>query len=61
MEGLKLEKFVIEVCRIGYGFHKFEIEAETKEQAEEIALNQAGDFEYSENSSKYEISTVWEF
>lgn len=50
------KKFDVEVVRIGYGFATIPVEAETQEQADEMALDQAGDHEFSEKSSDYEIA-----
>jgi hypothetical protein len=49
------QKFLIPVVRIGYGFKTIEVEAESQEEAEELALDEAGDHEYSEKESQYEI------
>lgn len=52
------QKYKIPLVRIGYGFHIAEIEAESQDEAEQIALDNAGDYEYSEKSSEYEIEGV---
>lgn len=49
------QKFSIPVVRIGYGFKTIEVEADSQEEAEELALDEAGDYEYSEKESQYEI------
>lgn len=51
----KKQKFSIPVVRIGYGFATIEVEASSQEEAEQLALDEAGDHEYSEKSSDYEI------
>ena len=50
--------FCVEVTRIGFGSHTFEISNVTAERAQRIALNQAGDHEFSEKHSEYEIQSV---
>jgi hypothetical protein len=53
-----MSTFVVGVTRIGYGYRDFEIEAETSEEAREKALDIAGNFEFNEKTSDYEISGV---
>jgi hypothetical protein len=48
--------FSVEVCRVGYGFATIEVMAISQEDAEEKALDEAGDHEYSEKSSEYSIA-----
>jgi hypothetical protein len=50
------QTFDIEVIRIGYGSRTISVEAETYEQAQELALDKAGDYEYSEKSADYELA-----
>jgi len=52
------QKFSIPVVRIGYGFKTIEVEANSQEEAEQLALDEAGDHEYSEKSSDYEIEGI---
>lgn len=47
--------FKVPVRRIGYSFKTIEVEAHSEEEAEEIALEEAGSYEFSESSSEYEI------
>jgi hypothetical protein len=49
------QKFTVPVVRIGYGFTNIEVEATNQEEAEQLALDEAGDHEYSEKSSEYEV------
>src|ERR1035437_49209 len=51
-----MKKFSIEVTRIGFGFYTIEVEAKNQKEAEEKALSEAGDHEYSEKSAEYEIA-----
>lgn len=50
-----MEKFKVPVVRIGYGFTTIEVEAKNQEEANEKALDQAGDHEYSEKTSEYQL------
>lgn len=47
------KKFSVAVCRTGYGHANIEVEAFTAEEAEELALEEAGDHSFSENNSEY--------
>lgn len=47
--------YSVPVVRIGYGFKNIEVEANSQEEAEQLALDEAGDHEYSEKESQYEI------
>lgn len=49
------EEYEVSVCRTGYGFHKILVQARSQEEAEELALEEAGDHEYSEKSSEYTL------
>ncbi len=55
-----MPKFKVEMCRIGYGFKTFEVEASTRFDAEEKAYEDAGNYEYPEKSSNYEIDAIEE-
>jgi len=46
------------VCRTGYGFADFVIKARTAAEAEEVALDCAGDRYYNEKNSDYEVDWV---
>lgn len=50
--------FCVEITRIGFGSHTFEIPNVTADEAERIALSQAGDHEFSEKHSEYEVQSV---
>jgi len=50
------KEFNIQVCRTGYGFANIKVSANTREEAEEIALEDAGDYSYNENDADYTIS-----
>jgi hypothetical protein len=48
--------FDIEVRRIGFGFRTIKVYADDQVEAEEIALNTAGDYEFSEKTADYDIA-----
>ncbi|ODU24413.1 MAG: hypothetical protein ABS95_01895 [Verrucomicrobia bacterium SCN 57-15] len=50
--------FCVEITRIGFASHTFEIPDVTAEAAERIALGQAGGHEFSEKHSEYEVQSV---
>ncbi len=51
--------FCVEIARIGFGSHTFEISNATAAEAEQIALDQAGNCEFSEKHSEYETQSVY--
>lgn len=54
------KKFKVEVCRTTYSFNKIEVEAETPEEAKEIALEKAGNYLYSESNVEYTAEDVFD-
>lgn len=50
--------FCVEVTRIGFGSHTFEIPNVTAKVAQQMALEQAGNHEFSEKHSEYEVQAV---
>ena len=56
----KKSNFCVEITRIGYGSKTFEISDVTAEHAERIALEQAGNHEFTEKNSEYEVQSVSE-
>ena len=55
-----MKKFKVEVCRTSYSFNKIEVEAETPEEAKEIALEKAGNYLYSESNVEYTTEVVFD-
>lgn len=56
----KPERFYnVSMCRIGYGHNVLVAKARSEKEAEEKALDIAGDYEYSEKASEYEVQGVW--
>ena len=58
-KGRRKGTFCVEVTRIGFGSHTFEIPNVTAEEAQRIALEQAGNHEFSEKHSEYEVQSVY--
>jgi len=50
------KEFNIQVCRTGYGFANIKVKAHTREEAEELAIENAGDYTYNESDAEYTIS-----
>jgi len=53
-----MNKYVVSVCRIGYGHLDLEVEADSENEAVEIALDNAGNELFVENHSVYEAGYV---
>ncbi len=53
-------QFEVAVLRIAYGSRKIRIKAKSQFEAEQKALNEAGDYEFSEHDADYEIESVLE-
>ena len=56
----KKGKFCVGITRIGYGTKTFEISDVTAEEAARIALEQAGNHDFTEMNSEYEVLSVRE-
>jgi hypothetical protein len=50
--------FKIEVVRISYGFKTIEVQADNLEDAQNKALDDAGNYEFTESSAEYELDGV---
>lgn len=48
-------RFDVDVCRTGVGFATISVMARTAAEADELALDCAGDYEYSEKNSEYSL------
>ena len=55
-----MKTFMVQVCRISYGFASFEVAAENEEDAKNKAEDMAGDHIFSEKSSDYEAQGAQE-
>jgi hypothetical protein len=49
-------KYIVPICRTSFSFREIEVEANSTEEAGRIALDTAGNFEYSEKDADYEIN-----
>lgn len=54
------KKFKVEICRTAYSFNKIEVEAETSEEAKEIAIEKAGNYLYNESNVEYTAEDVFD-
>ena len=50
-------KYEVQVTRIGYACHMFTVEADSPEEARELAIEKGYNTEFSEHSSDYEADT----
>jgi len=55
-----MKSYDIGVCRAGYGWGTFRVQADTEEEAREKALVKAGDTVFSEKDSDYFITDYQE-
>jgi hypothetical protein len=53
-----MPKYKVTVCRTGYGFTTFEVEASGLTEARQKALDTAGNYDYIEKSGEYEIESI---
>lgn len=53
-----MKKYSVDVCRIGYAYATIEVEAENETDAMELAVEQAGDYEFSEKDAEYSAEFV---
>ncbi len=53
-----MRKFNVVVSRIGYASRQIEVEAESEEQAKLKAIDEAGDYEFSEHDADYSVDAV---
>jgi len=53
-------EFEVAVLRIAYGSRKIRVKAKSQFEAEQKALDEAGDYEFSERDADYEIESVHE-
>jgi hypothetical protein len=53
-----LNTYEVTVCRTGYGFTRFQVQAATLDQAQELALDEAGNHDYSEKTSEYSVEGI---
>lgn len=49
-----MSKYEVMITRIGYSSRRFEVTADSELEAQEKAMNMAGDYEFSEGDADYE-------
>lgn len=49
-------QYIVPMCRTSFAFYEIEVTANSIEEAAKIALETAGNFEYSEKDANYEIN-----
>jgi hypothetical protein len=54
----KIKKYTVNVCRTAYGNHDIVVEAKDEKEAKEKALDEAGNYFYSEHTSEYTVESV---
>jgi hypothetical protein len=52
--------YTVCMCRTGYGFAEYKVEAPNLRKAQQAAYDEAGSHDYSEKSSEYTIDTITE-
>jgi hypothetical protein len=53
-----MPKFEVQVFRTSYSSRMIEVEAKNEEEAKKNALEEAGDYEFSENDAEYTVNFV---
>lgn len=48
--------YIVTVCRTGYGFADIPIEADSQAAAEAAAIEEAGNYSFSEKTSEYSVA-----
>jgi len=47
-------KYEVSITRIGYAHRRFEVEADSELEAQEKAIDMAGNYDFSEGDAEYE-------
>jgi hypothetical protein len=55
-----MPKYEVQVCRTSYAHRSIEVDAANREEAEQSALDMAGNFSYSEKDAEYSVTHVRE-
>lgn len=53
------EKFIVSVTRTSYSTKNIEVEAIDKFEAERLAIDEAGNLEFSEDDAEYSTNATW--
>jgi hypothetical protein len=61
MASKKLKKYRVVVTRTSYSSRDFDITAHSIEEAKQVALDNAGDYEFSEKDANYEVDGVYPY
>jgi len=54
-----MPKYKVNMCRISYAFHTIEIEANNVKEAREKAMDESGEYDYSEKTVEYEPQEIY--
>ena len=54
----ELKDFTIKVMRTSYAYRDIPVKAKNQKEAEKLALDEAGDYEYSEKDADYAIALM---
>ena len=54
-----MKKFKVSVVRVAYAVREIEVDALDEKDAQDVALETAGNYEFSEHSSTYEVEGVY--
>lgn len=55
-----MPKYEVGIARTGYSYRTITVEAESEEEAEIIAQDTAGGYEFSESNAEYEVDAAVE-
>lgn len=53
-------EFDVAVCRTSYSHKTIRVKAKTREEAEQLAIDEAGGLEFSESDAEYSVNSVSE-
>jgi hypothetical protein len=56
-----LKKYKVKVCRISYAHRDLEVEATNIREARQKALDEAGNYEFSEHDADYKVEGIYLF
>ncbi|MCA6372197.1 MAG: hypothetical protein IM631_12530 [Cytophagales bacterium] len=52
----QIQEFTVSVMRTSYAFRDIKVQAKSQKEAEKLALDEAGDHDYSEKEADYSIA-----
>jgi hypothetical protein len=53
-----MSKWLVNVVRVGYASRIIEVAAESEEEAKQLAMDTAGNYQFSEHTSDYEFDWI---